>query len=235
MTKARRRVRIPRSIKPGASRSNQEGAKLNCLILASYADECHGIDLASGAFVRIVGMERPVTPRPGAYRVVEISIGRNDEPFDPTRPELVVAGGVPRMLGDAKGRRVRHLFAQLETRDHLGATVVSTRGPSIAYVDLDGTTPSIAMIRAKTAELEVAIAGTTTMLGITFGGVRQHLPVVDQHVIHAASRAAPRPLVGARLVRELGYEPSHVLVGLGDVREGHVRKVVFALLARARR
>jgi hypothetical protein len=180
-------------------------------------------------------MEHPVTPRPGAYRVVEISIGRNDEPFDPTRPELVVSSGVPKMLGEVKGRRVRHLFAQLEARDHLGATVVSTRGPSIAYVDLDGSTASIAMIRAKTAELEVTLAAGTTMLGVTFGGVRQRLPVIDQRVIHAASRAAPRPLVGASLVRELGYEPSHVLVGLGDVREGHVRKVVFALLARSRK
>ena len=39
----------------------------------------------------------------------------------------------------------------------------------------------------------------------------------------------------ARLERELGYEPSHVLVGLDDVRDGHVRKVVFSLLARPRR
>jgi hypothetical protein len=204
------------------------------LILATYAEECLGIDLSSGAFVRIVAMDPPAPPRHGAYRVVEISIGRNDEPFDPTRPELVVAAGVPKVLGEVRGRRVRHLFAQLATHDRPGATVVSTRGPSIAYVDLDGSTPSISMLRAKTAQLEVGVVGATTMLGVTFGGVRQRFPVVDRSVIEAASRVAPRPLSGASLVRELGYEPSHVLVGLGDVREGHVRKVVFALLARSR-
>jgi hypothetical protein len=234
LSKARRRVRIPRSIEPGATRSSREGAKLTCLILATYFEECLGIDLASGAFVRILGMAPPGTPRPGAYRAVEISIGRNDEPFDPTRPELVVAAGA-RILGEVRGRRVRRLFAQLEARNHLGATVVSSRGPSIAYVDLDGSTPSIAMIRARTASLEAAVVGSSVLLGVSFGGVRQRLPVYDPRVIRAASRAAPRPLLGAGLVRELGYEPSHVLVGLGDVNEGHVRKVVFALLARSQK
>ena len=73
------------------------------------------------------------------------------------------------------------------------------------------------------------------MLGLTFGGVRQRLPIVDQRVVDVAWRASPRPLTAAKLVRELGYEPSHVLVGLDEVRDGHVRKVVFSLLARARK
>jgi hypothetical protein len=90
------------------------------------------------------------------------------------------------------------------------------------------------MIRSRTAELEVMRADDATMLAVTFGGVRQRLPVVDQRVVAVASRAT-RPLTGARLERELGYEPSHVLVGLDDVRDGHVRKVVFSLLARPRR
>jgi hypothetical protein len=205
------------------------------LVLATYFEESLGIDLASGAFVRIVGMPPPGTPRTGAYRAVEISVGRNDEPFDPTRPELVVADGAPKTLGEVQGRRVRRLFAQLEARDHLGATVVSTRGPSIAYVDLDGNTPSMALIRARAAGLEAAVVGQSVLLGVSFGGVRQRLPVYDPRVIQAASRAAPRRLVGAGLVRELGYEPSHVLVGLGDVDQGHVRKVVFALLARSQK
>ncbi len=204
-------------------------------MLAAHAGECLGVDLASGAFIRVVGMDAHLSPRAGSYRVAEITIGRNDEPSDPTRPELVVASGATRMLGEVKGRRVRRLFAELEARNHLGATVVSSRGPSIAYVDLDGTTPSLAMIRAKTARLEVARVGEATMLGVTFGGVRQRLPVVDQRVVAVATRAAPRPLTGANLARELGYEPSHVLVGLDDVREGHVRKVVFSLLARSRK
>jgi hypothetical protein len=205
------------------------------LVLTAHAGECLGVDLASGAYVRVVGMDPHLAPRPGAYRVAEITIGQNNDPFDPTRPELVVASGASRTLREVTGRRVRRLFAELEARNHLGATVVSSRGPSIAYVDLDGTTPSVAMIRAKTAELEVSTTGDATMLGVTFGGVRQRLPVVDQRVVDVASRAAPRPLTGARLVRELGYEPSHVLVGLDEVRDGHVRKVVFSLLARARK
>jgi hypothetical protein len=204
-------------------------------MLAAHAGECLGVDLASGAFVRVVGIDPRLAPRPGAYRVAEITIGQNHDPFDPTRPELVIASGATKLLGEVKGRRVRHLFSELEARNHLGATVVSSRGPSIAYVDLDGTTPSIAMIRAKTAELEVTTVGDQTMLGVTFGGVRQRLPVVDQRVMQVAWRAAPRPLSGANLVRELGYEPSHVLVGLDDVRDGHVRKVVFSLLARSRK
>jgi hypothetical protein len=191
LTKARRRVHIPRSIQPGAFRADQEGSKLTCLLLATHAEECLGIDLASGAFVRVVGLDHQGMPRPGVYRVAEITIGRNDEPFDPTRPELVVAAGAPRMRAEVKGRRVRRLFSQLEARNHLGATVVTTRGPSIAYVDLDGSTPSISMIRSKTAELEVTTDGATTMLGVTFGGVRQRLPVLDPRVVHAAARVAP--------------------------------------------
>jgi hypothetical protein len=235
LTKARRRVRIPRSITPGASRVSQEGEQLACLLLAAHAGECLGVDLASGAFVRVIGMDVHLSARPGTYRVAEVTIGRNDEPSDPTRPELVVASGPTKTLGEVRGRRVRRLFGELEARNHPGAMVVSGRGPSVAYVDLDGTTPSVAMIRARTAELEVTTAGEATMLGVTFGGVRQRLPVVDQRVIAVASRAAPRPLRGVSLVRELGYEPSHILVGLDEVRDGHVRKVVFSLLARSRK
>ncbi|HEY5273332.1 MAG TPA: hypothetical protein VIJ34_08875 [Acidimicrobiales bacterium] len=204
-------------------------------MLASDAEECIGIDLASGAFVRIVNIGSHAASRPGTYRVAEVTIGRSGDPFDPTRPELVVASGATKIIGEVTGRRVRHLFAELEARDHPGATIVSSRGPSIAYVDLDGSAPSLSLIPAKTLALEVTATGGATMLGITFGGVRQRLPVLDQRLVQAALRAAPRPLTGINLARELGYEPSHVLVGLDDVRDGHVRKVVFALLARARK
>ena len=230
-----RGARIPRSIQPGAQRASSEGETLTCLVLGRSGREWFGVDLSSGAFVRVESAAPPALPRPGTYAVAAITIARSADPFDPTRPELVHAEHETKSLGPVTGRRVRRLLKLLEALDQPGATIVASRGPSIAYVDLDGTAPSLVLIRAKNAELEVINAPDATLLGITFGGVRQRLPVVDERVRQAARRVAPRSLSDANLIREIGFVPSHVLVGLSEVREGHVPKVVFALLARPKK
>jgi hypothetical protein len=235
LSKPRRRARIPRSIQPGAQRASREGETLACLVLGRNGREWFGVDLASGAFVRVENTAPPALPRPGTYAVVAITIASSDDPFDPTRPELVHAEREAKGLGLVTGRRVRRLLRLLEARDQPGATIVASRGPSIAYVDLDGTAASLVLIRAKNAELEVINANEAILLGITFGGVRQRLPIADERALQAARRVAPRSLSGANLTREIGFIPSHVLVGLGEVREGHVPKVVFALLARPKK
>ena len=170
----------------------------------------------------------------GAYRVVEITIGGDPTSIDPARPELLVALPVYNDLGVVKKRRFRWLLDNVAATDRPGATVLGTRGPSVAYVDLDGTHASVTMIEAKKANLELLCDKDTAMLAVTFGGVTQRFPVYDERTVKIAERIRPRSIATAALGAEIGYKVGYVLIALSAVEAGHVRKAVFALLPRSR-
>lgn len=231
---ARNRVRIPRNIQTGSRPHATAGASIICVVLGEHNVEWFGVDLASGAFVRVIGTGRLEGSPPGTYRVVEITVGGDPASIDPARPELVVALPVYNDLGLVKKRRFRRLFKTVAATDRPGATVLGTRGPSVAYVDLDGNHASVTMIPANKANLELLCDRDVAMLAVTFGGVTQRFPVYDARTIDIAARIRPRSIKTAALSAEIGYKIGYVLIGLSAVEAGHVRKAVFGLLPRSR-
>lgn len=230
----RNRIRIPKHVETGSRPRTTAGAHVTCVVLGESTNEWFGVDLASGAFVRVVGTPSIKGSPPGTYRVVEVTIGGDLESIDPARPELLVALPNYSDLGLVKKRRFKRLFRTIAAADRPGATVLGTRGPSVAYVDLDGNLASITMIQAKAANLELLVDRKIAMLGVTFGGVTQRFPIYDPRAIDIAERIRPRSITTGALSAELGYKIGYVLIALNAVEAGHVRKAVFALLPRSR-
>lgn len=231
MSASDRRVRLPRRIRPGALPSERPGDKLTCLVLSRSSDEWVGADLGSGAFVRVPGLidlpggdERPPV-------VVEFTITRSDDPPDPSRPELVTPSSRPVRMGTVRPRAVRRFLRRLATPESAGATILGTRGPSIAFVDLDGNASSIELLKlpAKRLELGTNAAGQPDCM-IPWGGTTQRTRIADPDAARAAAASAPRVLRGAQISAALGFRPNFVLVGLGRVTGGHAPKLVLALL-----
>ena len=230
----RERVRVPRAIHIGSRPRTAPGAELSVLVLVEHGPEWFGVDLETGAFLRVIGTAHLPPPTGRNYRVVGVSVAGEVSSIDPARPELVVAEPVVRDMGSVRPRRLRRLFSLVAAADRPGATVLGTRGPSVAYVDLDGSAASVTMLDARRAALELLIDRDIPQLAITFGGVTQRFPVLDGRVVDVARRVYPRSLSGQSLAAEIGFRPGYVVIGLGEVDGGHVRKFVYALIPRAK-
>jgi hypothetical protein len=225
-----RRARVPRRVEAGARRAQAIGDRLACLVIGRLETEWIGVDLGSGAFVRVVGalgVELP--PIGGPSLIVEIRVGLDPDPADPARTESVVPATDPVRVGNASNRVVRRLLHRLSAPERRGATVLGTRGPSIAYVDLDGSTPSLTLLEVPTKSLElIARDSGDVVLGFGWGGTHHLITVADQEWREIA-RTSRRARAGVVAV-ELGRRTAFVLIGLGPIEQGHARKVVLALL-----
>jgi len=223
------RVRLPRKIRPGTRRLEEPGQRLRCLVVADVPGEWIGVDLASGAFVRA----QPGLRVGGSVRgtVVEFTIAENPEPRDPVRPELVVPAAAPVVTGLARRRRLRRLLHRLAAPGPRGANVLGTWGPSIAYVDLSGSDPSVVLLEVPYRTLELSrLERGETELAFSWAGVTHHVGVEDEALRRVADRARAGPMRALEIATSLGFRPEFVLVGMGPVVGGHARKVVFGLL-----
>ena len=231
---SRQRVRLPRSIRIGSRPRTAAGAELRCLVLVEHHPEWFGIDLETGAFIRVLGTGPLPEPTGRNYRVVALTVAGEVSSVDPAHPELVVAEPVVDNLGDVHARRLKRLFSLVAADDRPGATVLgSTR--SLGRVRRShGSTASVTMLNARRSRLELLVDRGIALPAITFGGVTQRFPVLDGRAIDIAMRAQPRSLAGQALAAELGFRVGYVVIGLGDVEGGHVRKNVYALLPRTR-
>lgn len=233
----RRRVRVPRRIVPGRRRAERAGERLRCVVLARSPTEWVGVDLATGAFVR--GDLHPEAGRPPgagdwlAYDVIELELARHEDPADPARPELVASARPPDKIGRLRQPPLRRLLKRLVAPERPGAPVLGTWGPSIAYVDLEGTSPSVMLLALTPKSVELSVrADGRVVCAFTWGTSRNVIPIADPRAVAAAREADPRPLSGDRLAEAIGLKPAYALVGLGPVRAGQAPKVVFALLRR---
>jgi hypothetical protein len=234
--RAARRVAVLRRVRVGTPRLRRPGSVLDCLVLAPGPEEWAAVDLASGAFVRAHPPGRGGEPALGgcwrAFDLARLTIGEDPEPPDPARPEAIACQEAPVRLGRLRRGRARRLLRRLASPERPGATLLASHGPSIPFVDLDGTSPSVMLIgvTARSVEAYGRSAGEA-VLAFAWSGSRHQLPVADDRLRSATLASAPRPLSGARLASALGGKPSLVLVGLGVVRAGHAPKVVLAALA----
>jgi len=232
----RRRVRTLRRVRSGTPRHRRPGATLDCLVLACGPEEWAAVDLASGALVRArhaaPGEPPPLGEGWHPLDIARVVIADDGEPVDPARPEAITPAGPPSHLGHLRRRPGRRLLRRLASPERPGASLLGTHGPSIAYLDLDGSSPSLMLIAVSHRSLEAfATSAEHVQLAFSWSGTRHQLPVLDDRLRAAALVEAPRSLAGARLAAALGGKASLLLVGLGAVRAGHVPKVVLAALS----
>src|SRR5580704_7483362 len=138
-----RRPRATRRVVPGAVRPHEPGELLRCLVLATGEDEWAAAELSTGALLRL---EAPAAeaegPAVAPLDVVEVEVGREDEPYDPHRPEAVVLARTPVPLRPLRPAATRRLLRAI-ARPNTGRALLGTIGPSLAYAELDSGRPSL--------------------------------------------------------------------------------------------
>lgn len=239
MSEPRAKVRFPRRIRPGIRPRAEAGARLTCLVLFAGNDEWVGVDLDTGTLLRSRRGEAPILRvannaqgdhRIARFDVVAIEVAPDDDPADPARPEAVAAAGAPDYLGRPSPRRVRRLLRELTAPERAGASLLSSWGPSIAYVDLDGTSQSVVLV--ETSPRQLALSATVSgdpVAVVTWSGTTQSVPIVDP-VARRAISGAKSELTKSDLVEALGFRPSYLVCALGAVRAGHAPKVILCVL-----
>jgi hypothetical protein len=172
----RHQTKIPRHFVPGTSVDASPGAALEIAVLGNDEEELFGVDLASGAFVRVGTAQHdfndsdpepdpdsdPKSPRQshrdnhedgssmGLRRSVAPHVVRfavgEDEPIDPGRPEAIWPVERPRKVGTIRPRQLRRLLDEVAAEEQPHGLVLGTRAESISYVDRDPVLPSMVLI-----------------------------------------------------------------------------------------
>jgi hypothetical protein len=142
-----------------------------------------------------------------------LTIGTDSEPPDPARPEAVVLAGRPVLLGQTRRRTTRRLLRQLVTKTN-DRPLLGTLGPSIAYGDLDGTRPSVAIISPQ-VQPRFGVGPNGPWCQFLLGGRRHTMPCSEGATPDASAT---------------GHDTKLLVVALGAPRRGQVPKIVLGAL-----
>jgi hypothetical protein len=208
------------------------GATLHLLVLASTAEDTIGVDLASGAVLRLrVPWPEGHEPDLAAFDVVEATLADDPERDDLAQPEATTGVGLPRHVGTLRGRKVRHLLEALCAPPD--GPLLGFPGPSAPYWEFRGFRPSVALIEPSRGPQLIRRKedGSTWS---RFGWERDDvwLPVEDRHAARSLDAARRDRLSGKDLATALGYRPQYLLATVSQPRDGHCYKVCSALLPR---
>ncbi len=172
----------------------------------------------------------PTRPKRSAFVPATLAVEATSRPTQRAPRESALPDHPTTPGRSRRGRR--RLLDSLTQADRPGAVLLGSRGPSIAYVDLNPEASSLVLVRAPRALEVTGDEAGSAVAAVHFGGVTQSLPLLDPPLRRAAASAWPRPLSGPLLETALGHRPGYLLVGLDAVDEGHVRKAVLAVLER---
>ena len=196
---------------PPPRRTATEGAVLELLVLAAGV-ELFGVDLASGALVRVPGATIAADGEPiAAWDVVGIEL--RDEPPLPEAPEAVVAADAPVWLGTVPARRAERYLRKLT--DPPTEQLLGFAGPSVPYWTLRGERPSVMLVTPAAGPVVVRTE-RGWRCRFAWRGRHQDLPVVDEQLLAARDRT----------------RPGRILVALTAPVEGHCYKAAVAILPR---
>lgn len=226
----------------GNLRYDEPGTTLNCLLLAPAPDWV-AVDLASGALFRSSLSEEDVPAGLSGSPLdpVSVRLAAARGPFDPSRPEAVslidaVAGHAPRK------RAIRRLLSQVTRSEEERGRLLGSVGPSLAFPDLEGTRPSVALL--SPAHGRVHLAGDDSLVAhFQLGDVGHALPVTTGLVQWIRSGQIPTSTGAARKGARArasndgplgpGLEssvPVLIVAGLDRPQRGQVRKVVLGMV-----
>ena len=224
---------MARSVKARPRIEVAGGTALTLLVLACHAEDTTGVDLASGALVRVrVAWAADHGPDLAPFDVVETQLAAEPERDDLAQPEAVTATGLPRHLGTLHGRRVRRLLTQLvaPVEEH----VLGFPGASAPYWEFRGFRPSLALVVAsKGPVLFRRTEDRSTWVRFGWGRSDNWLPVEDPRADRALDVARRDRLQGKDLAAALGFKPHYLVAVVTTPRDGHCYKTVRALLPRS--
>ncbi len=223
---------VVRTLKPRPQIDVGGGTALTMLVLSCHPEDTTGVDLASGALVRVrVAWPDDHGPDLAPFDVVEARLADEPQRDDLAQPEAVTAVGLPRQLGTLRGRRVRRLLQQLTApvEEH----VLGFPGASAPYWEFRGLRPSLALV-VPTKGPVLFRRTTDRSVWVRFGWGRSDnwLPVEDPRAERSLDVARRDRLMGKDLSTALGFKTHYVVASLSTPRKGHCYKTVRALLPR---
>jgi len=208
------------------------GQTLYVLVLACTPEDTTGIDLASGALVRLrVPWPEDQPPDLASFDVVEATIDSYPDADDLAQPEAVSVRGLPRQIGKLHGRGVRKMLQRLQAP--IDGPLLGFRGPSAPYWEFAGDRPSVALIVAtRGPQLFRRHDDGTTW--VRFGWERDDVWLIcaDAHANRSLVSARRERLAGKDMATALGFKPHYLLTALSKPYEGHCYKTCVAILPR---
>ncbi len=224
---------VARAVKHRERIAVEGGTALTLLVLACHAEDTTGVDLASGALVRVrVAWPEEHAPDLAPFDVVETQLAEEPERDDLAQPEAVTATGLPRHLGTLHGRRVRSLLARLAApvEEH----VLGFPGASAPYWEFRGFRPSLALlVPTKGPVLFRRTGDRTAWVRFGWGRSDNWLPVEDPRTERALDVARRDRLQGKDLSSALGSKPYYLVAAVSSPRDGHCYKTVRGFLPRS--
>ena len=208
------------------------GELLYVLVLGCTPEDTTGIDLASGAIVRLrVDWPEDHPPDLASFDVVEAQVASQPDADDLAQPEAVTVIGLPRQIGKLHGREVRKMLQRLQAP--IDGPLLGFRGPSAPYWEFEGDRPSVALIVAtRGPQLFRRHEDGTTW--VRFGWERDDVWLVcaDDHATRSLVSARRERLAGKEMATALGFKPHYLLTALSRPIEGHCYKTCVAILPR---
>lgn len=199
--------------------------RLRLLVLASTSSEASGVDLRTGALLRLAWQE--AAPVFAPYDVIEAhGLAGDDLPF----PTDSVAAVDPTVLGPMRGRRARKLLKPLVLPGHQPLLGAAT--PTVTYWTLRSDAPSLALVAPAAGPVVERDDDAHLRCRFRWRRLDHDLPleapVLDERLSHPTATR----LAGGTLARALGWKPDKLLVSLEPPVEGRCQKVVAGLLPR---
>jgi hypothetical protein len=199
------------------------GSVLELAMLASGRRSSVAVDLATNAIVRV---HHPRQVEIDSFAVVRALVA---EPTieRPDQPESIDADEPLRTIGRLAGVRCEKLLRSIDGQPHRASLGIA--GPGIALWQLDGTRPSVEIVRAP----------FDTWISVDERGVRcrfswergaEELPIEDPRLLRQLDWLPSGRISLRACSRALGFRPSRMAVALGRPRNGYCYKVVAALL-----
>ncbi|MGH9043895.1 MAG: hypothetical protein ACRDVP_03500 [Acidimicrobiales bacterium] len=207
------------------------GATLSVLVLADIEGELIGVDLRSGALIRIRSPKQSEGELVSRFEVVDVRLALDPETDDLAQPEAATAADKPQAVGSLSPRRVRRLLRGVVAPP--SGPLLGFPGPSLPYWEFRGARPSVALVPpARGPQLIARPKDARTW--VRFGWNREDvwLPMVATDAGAALSTAHRDRLSGKALAVALGFRPQYLLVALSGPRDRHCYKFCAAVLPR---
>lgn len=219
-------------IKARSSLDLTPGRSMFGLVLSSTAESTTVVDIASGAIVRWrINWPTDVASDLAAFDVAEAQFADDLERTDLAQPEAVTIAGLPRRLGNYRGKSVRRWLEQLVSPDD--GPLFGFRGPSAPYWEFRGERPSVALIAPdRGPQLMRRFEDGSTWVRFGWNGDDIWLLCEDQHAIRTIEATRRGSLSGKDLATALGFRPSYVLTTLSSPIDGHTYKSCSGILPR---
>jgi hypothetical protein len=197
------------------------GTTLELLVIATGLGYCAGVDLASGALVRVWSPEHPQESL-HLYDTVKVTLdGSDDGVPDPADPEALWLTGAPELTGQLTGRRAERLLRPL--MHPKGQPLLGIHAPAVRFWERSSDHPSIGLVEP---EGPMMLRRNGDYLACRFGwrGTLIELPCIDRRLAALMDRARRTQMPGQRGDR--------LVVALHPPIDGHCHKVVEAVLPR---